>query len=86
MAKFMKDGGRTRTSGDVDCVKELAIKDLLEVYVSNRSSQLSDRHLYLGPKVEKYLAELGLSRDPAPSCLPGWTRSGLSTVRPCPRH
>ena len=57
MAKFMKDGGRGRNKG----VGELTTKDLLDVDVHDKSLQLSNENLYLGPKVETFLNELGLT-------------------------
>ena len=59
MGKFLKNGGRKKTTKcDVVCTT----KDLLDVDVSDRSLQLDDKNIYLGPKVENFLLELGLSR------------------------
>ena len=56
MGKFVKNGGK---SSD----REVRTKDLLNVDVSVKSQQLSDANLYLGPKVDKFLQELGITRS-----------------------
>ena len=57
MAKFMKNGGRKPEKDNI------TTKDLLDVDVSDKSFQLSDKQIYLGPKVEKFLVEFNLNRS-----------------------
>ena len=57
MAKFMKNGGRKPEKDNI------TTKDLLDVDVSDKSFQLSDKQIYLGPKVEAFLVELNLNRS-----------------------
>ena len=59
MAKFMKDGGRRQNKG----AGEVTTKDLLDVDVHDKSLQLSNKDLYLGPKIGTFLKELGFTRS-----------------------
>ena len=56
MAKFLINGGHADTD-------EPTTKDLLNVEVTKRELQLSNAKLYLGPKVEAFMEELGLTRS-----------------------
>ena len=57
MAKLMKNGGRKAGKDD------FTTKDLLDVDVTDKALQLSDRELWLGPKVDDFLSEIGFSRN-----------------------
>ena len=56
MAKFLKNGGKTRG-------EETTTRDLLDINVNDKSLQLSNKDVYLGPKVEGFMDELGLTRS-----------------------
>ena len=57
MAKFLKDGGQKKNGSAV------TTKDLLNVDVNDKNLQLSNNLIYLGPKVESFLEELGFTRS-----------------------
>ena len=57
MAKFLKNGGKKPDK------TEFTTKDLLEVDVTDPNLQLSNKDMYLGPKVEAFLTELNLTRS-----------------------
>ena len=57
MAKFMKSGGGQKKGAN------LTTKDLLNVDIMDKELQLSDENIYVGPKVEAFLEELGLTRN-----------------------
>lgn len=57
MAKFLMNGGRKAGKDD------FTTRDLLDVDVTDSSLQLSDKNMFLGPKVETFLVEVGLTRS-----------------------
>ena len=57
MAKFFKNGG-LKEEQDVANPKML-----LDIDVSDRSLQLSNQNLYIGPKVEAFILQLGLTKQ-----------------------
>ena len=56
MAKFLINGGNFRGT-------ETTTRDLLDIDVNDNSLQLSNENIYLGPKVEAFIEEMGLSRS-----------------------
>ena len=56
LGKFMKNAGLEDNNNDLDG------EDLLKVKYNQRDKQLDDDEIFLGPKVESLLVELGLDR------------------------
>ena len=57
--KFMKNAGCEEGS---EMNNNSSVEDILKVKYDDRSKQLSDEEIFLGPKVESLLTELGLRR------------------------
>ena len=56
MAKFLKNSGKTRGY-------KTTTRDLLDINVHDKSLQLPNKDVYLDPKVEAFIKELGLTRS-----------------------
>ena len=57
LAKFLKNGGLEEGEDTV------TPKQLLNINVRDRSLQLSNKEIYVGPKVEAFLTQLGLTKQ-----------------------